>query len=75
MLKGVDVKHLVTFEDHQIMAVSLVIAEEQVLAMCRIYLLPVLQGQFNGRKRRMRVHLVSQTILLKKVQHLFYPAI
>jgi hypothetical protein len=65
----------VTFEDHQIMAVSLVIAEEQVLAMRRIYLLPILQGQLNGRKGRMRVHLISQTVLLKKVQHLFYPAI
>jgi hypothetical protein len=57
------------------MAISLVVTEEQVLAMCRIDLLPVLQGQFNGRKRRMRVHLIGQTVLLKKVQHLLYPAI
>jgi hypothetical protein len=33
MLQGMDVKVFVAFETHQIMAVSLVIAEEQVLAM------------------------------------------
>lgn len=33
MLKGMDVKFLVAFEDHKVMAVALVVPEKEILAM------------------------------------------
>ena len=48
------------------------VAEKQILAMHGIYVLPVLQSQFDCRKRRMRMKLIAEAVLLKEVQHLGY---
>jgi hypothetical protein len=50
-----DSELLMAFKDNKIMSVSFVVAEKQILAVGRVYLLPVFQGQFNGRKGRMVV--------------------
>ena len=49
MLQIVDGKLLHAVENHQIMAVSLVIPEKQVLAVRPLELAPVTQRVFNGR--------------------------
>lgn len=72
MLKTVYIKILVTVERHQIMPVSLMIAEKQILAMRGINFLPVLQCKFYGRKRRVMVCLVGYSVLLQETVHLFY---
>ena len=61
-----DAKFLMTFKYNKIMSVALVVAEEQVLAMCGIDILPILQRQFYGRKRRMVMCIVFYAILFKK---------
>ena len=53
-----------TFEHHQIMAVSLMVAEEEVLAM--------FQGQFDGRKRWMDMEFIIKGMLLQKTEHIIY---
>ena len=63
---------LMTFEHHQIMAVSLMVAEEEVLAMDRIYVLPIFQGQFDGRKRWMDMEFIIKGMLLQKTEHIVY---
>lgn len=72
MLEGVDCHLLMTFEDHQIMTVTLMVAEEEILAMDGIYVLPVFKGQFDCRKRRVRMELVCQSMLFKMSEHLVY---
>ena len=44
MLEGMYLHFLMTFEDHQIVAVSLMVAEKQILAMSGIYFLPIFQS-------------------------------
>jgi hypothetical protein len=61
-----------TFEDHQIVAVSLVIPEEEVLAVDRVDVLPIFQRQLDCRERRMSMKLIAEAMLLKEVKHLGY---
>ena len=68
MLQGVDIKVFVTLETHQIVAVPFVIAEEQVLAMQGINVLPILQRFLYGRKRRMIMHLIRNAVAVQPVQ-------
>jgi hypothetical protein len=70
MLEGMDLHFLMTFEDHEIVAVSLMITEEKVLAMGRIYFFPIFQSQLNGRKRRMGMKLIAEAMLFKEGKHL-----
>ena len=59
-------------EDHQIEAVSLVIPEEEVLAVDRIDFLPIFQRQLYCRERRVCMKLLAEAMLLKEVEHLGY---
>jgi hypothetical protein len=61
-----------TLEDHQIVAVSLVVSEEEILAVDRINVLPIFQCQLDCRERRMRMKLIAEAVLLKEVKHLGY---
>ena len=70
MFKRVYCQFLMTFEDHEIVAVALVVPEEKILAMDGVYILPVLQSELDGRKGRMGVKLVAEAVLLKEVQDL-----
>ena len=72
MLERVDCHLLMTFEYDQIMAVTLMVAEEEVLAMDGIYVLPVLKGQFDGWKRRMDMEFIIKGMLLQEAEHLVY---
>ena len=65
-----DLHFLMAFEHDEIMAVALVVAEEKVLAMGRIYLLPVFEGELDGRKRRMRMKLIIKAMIFKEGQDL-----
>ena len=65
-------KFLVALEHDKIVAVALVIPEEKVLAMDGIDILPILQGKFYRRQRRMCVKLKAEAVLFKKEQHLVY---
>jgi hypothetical protein len=70
MLQRMDSKFLMALKDHKIMSVSLMVAEEKVLAMYRVYFLPVLEGKLDGRKGRMGMKLIAEAMLLKEVQDL-----
>ena len=58
MLKRMNVKIFMTFKDNQIMSVSLMITEKEILAMGRIYILPIFKSKFDCRKRRMGVKFI-----------------
>jgi hypothetical protein len=47
-----------TFKDNQIMSVSLMITEKEILAMGRIYILPIFKSKFDCRKRWMGVKFI-----------------
>ena len=59
LLQRVDRQFLMALENHQIVAVSLMIPEEEVLAVNRIDVLPVLKRELYCRKRRMSVKSVA----------------
>jgi hypothetical protein len=59
-----------TLENDQIMAVSLMVTEEKILAMRGINLFPIFQSQLDGRKWRMGMKLIAEAMLLKEVQDL-----
>ena len=42
---------LMAFEHYKIMSVAFMIAEEQILAMSRVNILPILKSEFDGWKR------------------------
>jgi hypothetical protein len=60
-------------EHNKIMPVALVIPEEKVLAMSRIYILPILKRKLDGRKRRMTMSVILYPILLQKSVYLINP--
>lgn len=68
MFQRMDSQFLMTLEDDEIVPVALMVTEKQVLAMSRIYLLPIFQGKFDGRKRRMGMEFIAEAMLLKKLQ-------
>jgi hypothetical protein len=72
MFQRMDGKFLMTFEHDQIMAVAFVISEKEVLAMDRIYLLPVFQGKLYRRKRRMGMEFILEGMLFQEEKHLVY---
>jgi hypothetical protein len=72
VFEGVYCKFLMTLENHQIVAVSLVVSEEEVLAVDRINVLPVFKRQLDCRQRRMRMKLIAESMLLKEVKYLGY---
>ena len=70
MFQGVDLHFLMAFEDYQIVTVSLMIPEEQILAMSGIDLLPIFKSQLYRRKWRMGMKLIAEAMLLKEVKDL-----
>lgn len=75
MLKRVYRKFLMTFEHYQIMAVSLMIPEKEILAVSGIYILPIFKRKLDGRKRRMGMKLISEAMLCKEGNDLGYACI
>jgi hypothetical protein len=72
VFERMDGQFLMALEDHQIVAVSLVVSEEEVLAVDRINVLPVFKRQLDCRERRMRMKLIAESMLLKEVKYLGY---
>lgn len=69
VLQAVDVHLLVALEDDQIVPVALVVSEKQVLAVCRVEILPVFHRLLYRRKRRMLVHDVTDAQFLQLVKY------
>ena len=65
-----DLHLLMALEDHEIVAVTFMVTEEEVLAVGRVDLLPIFQRQLDGRERRMCMKLITEAVLLKEVQDL-----
>jgi hypothetical protein len=61
------------FEYYEIVPVALMIPEEQVLAVCRVDLLPIFQSHFDGRKWRMRVVFIFYAVFFEEGKNLFNP--
>jgi hypothetical protein len=61
------------FEYNKIVPVSLVVPEEQILAMCRVDYFPVFQGHFYGRKRRVCMIGIFNAVFFEEGQNLFNP--
>ena len=72
MLKGVDSQLLMALEDYKVMPVSLMVAEKEVLAVDGIEILPVFQGEFYRRKRRMDMQFIFHPMLLQKAEDSVY---
>ena len=60
-----NVEVLVALETDEIMPIALVVAEKQILAMRRIYVLPVCKGFLDGKKWRMIMDLVSNPVCIQ----------
>ena len=54
------------------MTVTLVVAEEEILAMYRIYLLPVFESLLYCRERRVCMKFIAESMLFKKAQNFSY---
>jgi len=67
-----DLHFLMAFEYHEIMSVSLVVAEKEVLAVDRIEIFPVLQGEFYRRKGRMDMQFIFHPMFFQKAQYSVY---
>ena len=61
-----------TFEDYEVMSVSFMVSEEEILAMGGIYFLPVLESKFYCRERRMVMCLIFNSVIFKKTVYLLY---
>ena len=72
VLERVDGEFLMAFEYHKVMPVSLMVAEKEILAVDRIEILPVFQGKFYGRKRRMDMQFIFHPMLLEKAEDSVY---
>ena len=64
---------LMAFENYEIVPVSLVVAEKEVLAVCRVDLFPILEGQLDRRERRMSMVFIFYAVVFKEGKHLLYP--
>ena len=56
LLEVVDGQRLFAIEDHKVVAVALMIAEEEVLAVLRAILTPILTGNLDGRCFGVLIH-------------------
>jgi hypothetical protein len=57
------------------MAVSLMVPEKEILAVGGIYILPIFKRKFDGRKRGMRMKLISEAMLFKEGNDLGYACV
>lgn len=67
-----DGKFLMTFEDHKIMSVALVVAEKEVLAVDGINVFPILERKLYRRERRMGMELIIKSVLFQKGEDFVY---
>ena len=58
----------VTIEAYQVVSVALVVAEKEVFAVHRAVLAPILLGNLNGRRFRVKIDLVFYPVRLQKVK-------
>ena len=70
LLKVVYCHRLLAVEDNQVVAVALMVAEEEVFAVLRAILMPILAGYLDGRSLGVFVHRVLYVVLGEKVKDL-----
>ena len=61
-----------TFEDHKIMPVALMVSEKQVLAVSGVDFSPIFKRKLDGREGWMVMSLVFNTIFLKESVYFIY---
>ena len=66
MLKVVNRHILVAVEAYQVVAIALVVAEKEVLAVHRAIVVPILLGNLDCRRRRVRVGLIFYVVCVQK---------
>jgi hypothetical protein len=64
-----DGQFLMTFEYYKIVPIAFMIPEKQVLAVGRIYFLPIFQRKFNCRQWRMSMEFITQMVFFKKFEN------
>ena len=69
MLEVVDSHRLLRVEDDKVVAVSLVVAEEEVLAVLRPILAPILSGNLNGGGLGVLVPRVAYAVLVEPTEY------
>ena len=70
MLQIVDGQRLLAVEDHQIVAVALMVAEKEVFTVLRAILAPIFAGNLDGRSLGMVVNAVLYVVRSQKIIHL-----
>jgi hypothetical protein len=70
MLQVVDSHRLLRVKDNQIVAIAFVVAEEEIFAVLRPVVVPVLLGNLDGRCFGVRVCGVLYAVLREEVKHL-----
>ena len=68
VLEGMYVEILMALEGNEIMPVALVVAHEEVLAMCCGQIFPIFESCFNSRKRRVAIQLEVNAVGLEKIR-------
>lgn len=63
-------KLFMALKDHKIVAIAFMVAEKEVLAMCGVYVFPIIKGDFYCRKRWMDVHYITDVVLFQKLRNL-----
>ena len=66
LLKVVDSHILVAVETHEVMAIALVVAEKEVLAVHRAVIVPILLGNLDCGRFGMRVGLIFYVVCIQK---------
>ena len=66
VLKVVDSHILVAVETHEVVAIALVVAEKEVLAVHRAVIVPILLGNLDCRRFGMRVGLIFYVVRIQK---------
>ena len=67
-----DIEIFVTFEDNQVVSIALVIAEEEVLAVGRVNVLPVFHRKLYCRERGMGVDFILYSGIFEELQNSGY---
>ena len=66
VLKVVDSHILVAVEADEVVAIALVVAEKEVLAVHRPIVVPILLGNLDGRRCRVRICLIFSVVCIQK---------
>ena len=60
---------LLAVEDHQIVAVALMVAEDEGLAVLRAILTPLLTGNLDGRRLGMLIYRIFYAVRVKEIEY------